>query len=104
MVGGSDSPMLVTPLPAGEGSISSYPDQRKMRSSTTQEDKTELLLSEVKQWERQEVQPQVIASSESGQTEGGQWTSRVSFNMGVASPSGPLRRRPHKNAGKEENL
>ena len=85
----SDSPMLVTPLPGT--TTSSYPDPRKMRSST-QEDKARSV----------DFQEDLESGNEDGDSSerGGQWMSRVSFNMGVSSPSGPVRRRHHNNPGK----
>ena len=86
----SDLAMLVTPLPGT--TTSSYPDPRKMRSST-QEDKSRSLDSKEEGLE---------SNIEDGDLSegGGQWMSRVSFNMGVSSPSGPVRRRHHNNPGK----
>ena len=97
--------MMVTPLPVNppESTVSSYPDPRKMRSSTT-EDKSSINSVYSDSSDRVLVKEiEVENSGHSKQENSVQWTSRVSYDMGQPNPSRTSVRRRLHNYGKHSS-
>ena len=97
--------MMVTPLPVNppESTVSSYPDPRKMRSSTT-EDKSSI--NSVYSDSSDSVLVKEIEVENSGQSKqenSVQWTSRVSYDMDQHNPSRTSVRRRLHNYGKHSS-